>query len=70
MEKVELEEPMDLAAFAQTKSLLLSRASLLEVINPVKTCILHVEWHMSSYCALVNVAEKNFWCLEITNILL
>ena len=70
MEKVALEELMDLATFTQTKSLLLSRASLLEVINPVEACILRVEWNMSFYSALLNFTETNSWRLKIANILL
>ena len=65
MEEVAFEEHIDLATFAQKKRLLLSRTSLLEVVNPVKVYILRVEWNISSYSALINVAKTNSRRFEI-----
>ena len=67
---MELKEIYSLAIFAHYKTLLLNLASFLEVIDPVKTCILRVERNKRSYPALVNLTETGCWHLEIANILL
>lgn len=70
MEEVALKELIDLATCVPQERLLLNRGSLLEVINPVKTCVLRVEWNMSFYSAPVDIAETNSWRSEVAYILL